>query len=506
MTISYLSRNNLIVHPTTLVALIEGSATAPTLGPQGPPMHVLEATTHLGVIRTTNPEDTTLHPKVQSHLAKLSECESPATKALSLSHQSQAYYLMGVLNASIGFQAQHLTHPTTALQPTTRAVTKAWAAHGGLPTSIPTRAIRAAWPHYGDVIGDEVKAAYSRHSALLLHRMTHNHSRKVRKVATIRLEAAQSARNTLPRWILQQTGMPTKINTRIWNHLQLLLPSPHHAILTNHTCPEEAPLAVLCRDLDHHPKGTINTIDLVGASITVVYVTLSQMRVLHRRRAHHTPSLQLPEWPQYRLFHQYLTQTARATGHNLPGNQDMKTAYRDFKRQYPCPIPATAPYTPTGSKHKPVPPVTGPVPPLTLLLAHNKAKPTQPTVIYHRAKWRIPKHHMTAQDLPAVPNDSQHMLRTCWACDPNAPTTPCPVLHLIARHNTHPTAHLPPQAHAWVAPWCNSADTNPTVAWKPDHKPKWLFTTTPTWPRPDPAGIRICYSMHEPGRTGKYEC
>ena len=253
-----------------------------------------------------------------------------------------------VLNASIGFQALHLTHPTTALQPATRAVTKAWAAHRGWPTSIPTRAIHAAWPHYGDAIGDEVKAAYTRHTALLLHRMTQNHSPEVREVATIRLPAAQEARNTYPRWILRQTGMPTSINTRLWNHLQLLLPSPHHAILTNHICPEEGPLAVLCGDLHHHPKGTIDTIDLVGASITVVYVTLPQMRVPQRSGAHHTPFLQLPEWPQYRLFRQYLTQTAQAAGHTLPGSQDMKAACRDFKKQHPCPVPATPPYTNPG--------------------------------------------------------------------------------------------------------------------------------------------------------------
>ena len=165
-------------------------------------MQVVTTTTHLGIIQAANPEDATLPPKLQSHLAHLPRYASPTTKALSLSHQSLAYYLTGVLNASIGFQALHLTHPTTALQPATRAVTKAWAAHGGWPTSIPTRAIRAAWPHYGDAIGDEVKAAYTRHTALLLHRMTHNHSPEVREVATIRLQAAQRARNTCPRWIL----------------------------------------------------------------------------------------------------------------------------------------------------------------------------------------------------------------------------------------------------------------------------------------------------------------
>ena len=112
---------------------------------------------------------------------------------------------------------------------------------------------------------------------------------------------------------------------------------------------------------------------------------------------------------------------------------------------------------------------------------------------------------MTTQDLLKVLNDSQSMPHTCWACDLEASTTPWPVLHLISRHHTHPTAHLPREAYVWVAPWFHRADTNPTVAWNPDHKPEWLFTETPTWPRPDPAGIFICYSRYEPGRTGKHE-
>ena len=327
VTISYLSRNNLIVHPTKSVAMIKASATPPTLGTLGPPREVVTTTDHMGVIQAANPEDATLPHKLQSHLVHPPRYASLTTNALSPSHQSLTYYLTEVLNASIGFQALHLTHPTTALQPATRAVTKAWAAHGGWPTSIPTRAIRAALPHYGDAIRDEVKAAYTRHTALLLHRMTHNHSPEVRESATIRLEAAQRARNTCPRWILHQTGMPSDMNTRLWNPLQLLLPFQHHAILTNHTCPEEGPLAVLCGDLHHHPKGTIHTIDLVGASITVIYVTLSQMRVLHHSGAHHNPFLKLPEWPKYRLFRRYLTQTARAAGHTLPGSTDMRAAY-----------------------------------------------------------------------------------------------------------------------------------------------------------------------------------
>ena len=71
VTVSYLSHNNLIIHPTKSVVMIKGSATAPALRPQGPPMHVVEATGHLGVIQTTNPDNTTLPPRLQSHLAHI---------------------------------------------------------------------------------------------------------------------------------------------------------------------------------------------------------------------------------------------------------------------------------------------------------------------------------------------------------------------------------------------------------------------------------------------------
>ena len=161
----------------------------------------------------------------------------------------------------------------------------------------------------------------------------------------------------------------------------------------------------------------------------------------------------------------------------------MKAAYRDFKKQHSRPIPATPPYALNGSKHEPVPRLTGPVPPLTLLVAPNEAKTTQTTIIHQRSPTRSPT--------------------TRRACHAHVgPVTP---KHLIARQHTYPTAHLPPQAYAWVAPWFHCADGTPTVAWNPDQKRQWLVTTTPTWPRPDPAGIAICYRMYKPGRTGKHE-
>ena len=103
VTISYLSHNNLIVYPTTSVAMMKVSATTPTLGPQGPPMNVVEATKHLEVMQTTKCNNTTVPSKLQSHLVHLPGYASPGTKALSLFLQSLLYSFTGVLNASMGF-------------------------------------------------------------------------------------------------------------------------------------------------------------------------------------------------------------------------------------------------------------------------------------------------------------------------------------------------------------------------------------------------------------------
>ena len=85
LTTSYLSRNNLIAHPTKLVAMINGSAAPHSLGPQGPPVQIVTATNRLGVVQAANPEDTTLPPMLQSHLAHLPRYASLTTPALSLS-------------------------------------------------------------------------------------------------------------------------------------------------------------------------------------------------------------------------------------------------------------------------------------------------------------------------------------------------------------------------------------------------------------------------------------
>ena len=103
-----------------------------------------------------------------------------------------------VLNAAIGYQALHLPHPQDTLHHARQQVTKAWAQHGGWPTSFPKEAMMAHWRYYGDNTGALVDMAYAKHAAHLLHRVTHNHQPEVRKAAAICIKEAQMARNSAP--------------------------------------------------------------------------------------------------------------------------------------------------------------------------------------------------------------------------------------------------------------------------------------------------------------------
>ena len=153
-----------------------------------------------------------------------------------MSTQGQAYFMEAVLKAAIGYRALHLPQPQDALHHAQQQVTKAWAQHGGLPTSLPKEAMMAHWRYYGDSTGALVDMAYAKHAAHLLHRVTHNHKPEVREAAAIPIKEAQMARNTCPRSILPQHGVPASVGTGIWAQLQLLLPHHTHTILMNDCC------------------------------------------------------------------------------------------------------------------------------------------------------------------------------------------------------------------------------------------------------------------------------
>ena len=125
-----------------------------------------------------------------------------------LSTQGLAYFMEAVLNGAIGYQALHLLHAQDALRHARQQVTKAWAQHGGWPTSFPKEAMMAHWRYYRDDTGAVVDTTYAKHAAHLLHRVTHNHRPEVREAAAISIKEAQMACNACPRWILAQHGSP----------------------------------------------------------------------------------------------------------------------------------------------------------------------------------------------------------------------------------------------------------------------------------------------------------
>ena len=216
----------------------------------------------------------------------------------ALSTQALAYFLQAVLNAAVGFQALHLTHPQHMLQAAATTVPRAWTIHGHRPGSLPAAVRKASPPYYGDNTDHLVNNTYTAHTAAHLHRLLHNHEPEVREVFTLTLPNAKYHCNTRPQYILHQRGLPTKVGARVWNHLQLLLPHHQQVIQTNHWCREIGPLAVLHTDVGEGPTGSTTTLDLVGTILHLVRVTPNQMGALQRVGTHHVSFLQHPEWPK----------------------------------------------------------------------------------------------------------------------------------------------------------------------------------------------------------------
>ena len=240
----------------------------------------------------------------------------------------------------------------------------------------------AHWRYYGDNTGALVDMAYAKHAAHLLHRVTHNHQPEVREAAAIRIKEAQIARNTCPRWILAQHSVSTSVGTGIWAQLQLLLPHHTHAILTNHHCDQQGPLVATHTDIHRHPAGEVDTLYLVGATVTIVYITPTQMKIMAECDAHHAPFLSDPQWPARHVFQAYLRACATKAGRDMPGPEDIDTAYAAFQRQHPRPLPSEheTPNDGGTTQGEPTPSAEGWTPPTILLLAPNGHKHATRTV------------------------------------------------------------------------------------------------------------------------------
>ena len=397
LTKTYLDAHQLLVHPRKSVGLADTGTPTPQIR-KGEPVHLEDTTVLPGVKQATRHHHITIPSKLEGRLARLPQL----ARGDLLCMQGLAYSMEAVLIAAIGYQAVHLPHPQDALHHTQQHVTNAWAQHGGWPTSFSKEAMMAHWRYYGDNTGALVDMAYAKHAAHLLHRVAHNHQPEVREAAAIRIKEAQMARNTCPWWILAQHGVPTSVGTSIWAQLQLLLPHHTHAILRNHHCDQQAPLMATHTDIQGHPAGEVDTLHLVGATITIAYITPTQMKIMAQCDAHHAPFLSAPQWPTRRVFQAYLRACATKAGRKMPGPKDIDTAYKAFGHQHPPPRPSEheAPIDGNRTQEEPTPSAEGWTPPTILLLAPNSHNHATRTVRRHHTPWSIPEHNAPETDVP----------------------------------------------------------------------------------------------------------
>ena len=393
-------------------------------------------------------------------------------RIVALSTQAVAYFLQAVLNAAIGFQALHLMHPQHMLQAATPTVRRAWTIHGNQPTSLPA-AVRAASPsNYGDNTDHLVNNAHTAHTAAHLHRLIDNHEPEVREFFTLTLEETQYHCNTCPQYILHQVSLPTKLGTRVWNDLQLLLPQHQHVIQTNHWCRETGHVAILHTDVGGGPTGSTTTLDLVGTTPHLVRVTPNEMRALQRVGTHHVPFLQHPEWPNKSVLESHTRNAATQTGHPQPTDGEVREAYNLFWSTHKRRLTPGPPRL-KQAHHRPpeqVEYVPGASVPAVLLPAPNGLKTTLLPGRARGSLWMLPPP--TAHPF-CPPPLSQYKLRgtptKCLRCGPQALATPWPLLQLLARYHHVPTAHATPELHRWLHTHFERAaekDTA-TVAWGP---------------------------------------
>ena len=291
----------------------------------------------------------------------------------------------------------------------------------------------------------------------------------------------------------------------IWAKLQLLLPHHTHAILTNHHCDQQGPLVATHTDIHRRPAGEVATLRLVGATITIVYITPTQMKIMAQCHAHHAPFLSDPQWPARHVFQAYLRACATKAGRDMPGPKDIDTAYTAFQRQHPRPRLSEhkTPNDGGTTQGEPTPSAEGWTPPTILLLAPNGHKHATRTVQRHHAPWSIPKHNAPETDVPPVRHSDQGISRTCWHCGPAALNTLWPLLHLISTHYRTPTAAATADQQAWLSPWFHTVppDHPAHVAWTRTPTATWMFTNE----RADPDSVAIEYDRCDPHRAGPQE-
>ena len=471
----YLEGNQLLVHNVKCATMVQ-NAPPPPLRSVDPPMKPVSTATYLGVQQMATTNQVTLPPNLLRQLTPT----LVIARIVALSTQALAYFLQAIFNAAIGFQALHLTHPEQMLQEAAATVRGGWAIHSHRPTSPPVAVRAASPPYYGDNTDHLVRNAYTAHTATGLHRLMHNHESEVREVFTLTLLEAQYHRNNCPLYILHQQGLLTKVGSRIWNHLQLLLPHHRHVIQTNHPCRETSPVEILHTDVGGGPTGSATTLELVGPTLHLGRVRPNQMGALQRVGTHHVLFLHQPEWPNKSVLENHMRDAATQTGHPQPTNGEVREAYGLFLSTHEQPL-SQAPPRGNGAHHRlreQMEYVPGTTLPAVLLLAPSGLKITLRRGRAHSNLWMLPPPTARNFCLPPLPRDAlMGTPTTCWRRGPQTLTTPCPPLQLLERYHHTPTAHATPEPHRWLHTHFEqaSAEDTATVRWGPRTTAEWRF-------------------------------
>ena len=167
---NYLEGYQLLVHNVKSATMVH-NAPPPPLRPGDLPMNPVSTATYLGVQQAANTNEVTLPPNLIQQLTQT----LVIALIVTLSTQALAYFLQAVLNAAIGFQDLHLTHPQQMLQEAAAKVRRVWTIQGHRPKSLPVAVHAASPPYYGDNTDHLVVNAYTAHTATHLHRLMHNH-------------------------------------------------------------------------------------------------------------------------------------------------------------------------------------------------------------------------------------------------------------------------------------------------------------------------------------------
>ena len=426
---NYLEGNQLLVHNVKSATMVH-SAPPPPLPPGDPPMNPVSTATCLGVQQAATASGVTLPPNLIRQLTRT----LVLARMVALSTQALAYFLQAVLNAAIGFQALHLTHPQQMLQAATTTVWQAWTIPGHRPTSLPAAVRGASPPYYRDNTDHLVNITYTAHTASHLHRLMHNHEPEVRKVFTLTLREAQYHRNTCPQYILHKQGLPTKVGARIWNHLPILLPHHQHVIQTNHPCRETGHVPVLHTGVGGGPTGSTTTLDLVGTTLHLVQVSPNQLRALQQVGTHHVPFLQHPEWPNKLVLESHMRNEATQTGHPQPTDEEVhkRRLPQATTTQEPGPTPSAGTSRVCTWRHG----------------ASSTPPGTQRTQ-NHFATWQSARqlvdattvqgtHLLSATAVAGQADGHPHYLLEMWATSTSHPMAPPPATGVLPQHTNGP--------------------------------------------------------------------